>query len=171
MDQRRNDELRRRCAALPNLFTRELRRGMWRGRLASSPLFPRPWPRRRAPNYLLSFDLNNPGGNSPNQLLVSWNGSTVWGVTNFAAPGWTNVQVPVTGGGTSAALQLAFEADMYFGLDDVSVELGGASAALHSEHRLFARPSRAWTWRSPHTAGNRAGIYCVPTSTNLCAAL
>ncbi len=37
-------------------------------------------------DYLLSFWLNNPAGNSVNQLLVSWDGHTVWGVTNFAAP-------------------------------------------------------------------------------------
>jgi hypothetical protein len=71
--------------------------------------------------YLLSFWLNNPAGNHPNQFSVSWDGRTVWGVTNFAALGWTNVQVTVAASGSSAALQFTFEPSVVFGLDDVSV--------------------------------------------------
>jgi PKD repeat protein len=63
-------------------------------------------------NYLLSFWLDNPPGNNLNQLTVSWGGNTVWGVTNLAAPGWTNVQVTVTASATNTVLQL----------DDVDVE-------------------------------------------------
>ncbi|HXR06659.1 MAG TPA: choice-of-anchor tandem repeat GloVer-containing protein, partial [Candidatus Acidoferrum sp.] len=117
-------------------------------------------------DYLLSFWLNNPAGNSVNQLLVSWDGHTVWGVTNFAAPGWTNVQVAVTGGGTSAALQLTFEASLYFGLDDVSVVLANRPPPCITDI-AFCPTVSGMDLALTATGGQLGGTYCVLMSTNL----
>jgi len=117
-------------------------------------------------NYLLSFWLNNPPGNSANQLLVSWDSNTVWVVTNFAAIGWTNVQVAVTAGGTSAALQFAFEAELYFGLDDVRVLL--AAYPQPSITGVAFRPTSSGADLTlTATSGQLGGTYCVMMSTDL----
>ncbi|MGA2541331.1 MAG: choice-of-anchor tandem repeat GloVer-containing protein [Verrucomicrobiota bacterium] len=117
-------------------------------------------------HYLLSFWLNNPFGNSPSQFLVSWDGHTVWGVTNFAAVGWTNVQVAVTAGATSTALQFTFEAPLYFGLDDVSVVL-----AAHPQPSIagiaFSPTSSGVDLALNATSGQLGGTYFVLMSTNL----
>jgi PKD repeat protein len=117
-------------------------------------------------NYLLSFWLNNPAGNSPNQLLVSWGGNTVWGVTNLNATGWTNVQLSVTAGATSSALQFVFEPVLYFGLDDVSVapatppRPGIASMA-------FSPASSSVNLILSGTNGQSGATYCILMTTNL----
>jgi uncharacterized repeat protein (TIGR03803 family) len=117
-------------------------------------------------DYLLSFWLNNPSANSPNQFLVSWDSNTVWGVTNFAAVGWTNVQVAVTAGGTSAALQFAFEAVMYFGLDDVSVVLADRPQPCITG--IDFSPTISGTDLALNASGGQlGGTYCVLMSTNL----
>jgi fibronectin type 3 domain-containing protein len=72
-------------------------------------------------SYLLSFWVNNSLGD-PNEFLVSWNGSTVYGPANLPTGGWTNIQRQVTATGASTVLQLGFEDDYdILGLDDVSV--------------------------------------------------
>jgi hypothetical protein len=72
--------------------------------------------------YLLSFWLDNPKAGNPNELLVSWDGRTLFDQTNLPALGWTNLQFFATASGTSAALSFGFRNDpAYFGFDDVSV--------------------------------------------------
>jgi hypothetical protein len=80
-------------------------------------------------NYLLSFWLDNPEagsgsshGNTYERFQASWNGTTVYGVTNPPVLAWTNGLYLVTATGTSTVLQFGFRNDPdYFGLDDVSV--------------------------------------------------
>jgi PKD repeat protein len=72
--------------------------------------------------YLLSLWLNSPDGQSPNQFLVSWNGTTLFNETNVPTTGWTNLQFLVSATGTGTVLKFGFRNDpSYLGLDDVSV--------------------------------------------------
>ena len=73
-------------------------------------------------SYLLSLWLNSPDGRTPNEFLVSWNGSTIFDQINIPALGWTNLQFTVTAAGTSTILQFGSRDEpSYLGLDDVSV--------------------------------------------------
>jgi hypothetical protein len=72
--------------------------------------------------YLLSFWLDSPDGETPNEFLVSWNGNTLFDKPNLPAIGWTNIQFVVSATGTSTVLQFGFRDDPSFlGLDDISV--------------------------------------------------
>ena len=72
--------------------------------------------------YLLSFWLESPSSKTPNQFLVSWNGTTLFSESNFAKFGWTNLQYVVVATGNSTTLQFGFRDDpSYVCLDDVSV--------------------------------------------------
>jgi hypothetical protein len=74
--------------------------------------------------YWLSLWLNNYHGSTPNEFLVSWNGSVLSDGSNRSAFGWTNLLFNVTASGTTASLQLGFDNDGEFGLDnDTSVYL------------------------------------------------
>jgi hypothetical protein len=73
-------------------------------------------------SYLLSLWLNSPDGETPNEFLVNWNGSTIFDQTNIPATGWRNLQFVVTATGTNSVLQFQSRDDPSFlGLDDVSV--------------------------------------------------
>jgi PKD repeat protein len=73
-------------------------------------------------SYLLSFWLDSPDGETPNEFLVSWNGSTLFDQTNLGAIGWTNLQFLVSATGTSTVLEFGFRDDpSYLGLHDISV--------------------------------------------------
>lgn len=73
-------------------------------------------------SYLLSLWLNSPDGDTPNEFLVNWNGSTIFDQTNMPATGWRNLQFVVTATGTNTLLQFQSRNDpSFFGLDDVSV--------------------------------------------------
>ncbi len=72
--------------------------------------------------YLLSFWLDSPDGDTPNEFQVSWDGTTLLDETNLPAIGWTNIQFVVTATGPSTVLEFGFRDDpAYLGLDDVSV--------------------------------------------------
>ncbi len=72
--------------------------------------------------YSLSFWLNSPNGEAPNEFLVSWNGTTLLDQTNLGAIGWTNLQFTVKATGSNTVLQFGFRNDpSFFGLDDISV--------------------------------------------------
>ena len=72
--------------------------------------------------YLLSCWLVNPKGETPNQFLVQWNGSTIYNVTNITTTTWNNLQFLVTATNTITPLQFGFRNDPdYFGFDDVTV--------------------------------------------------
>ncbi|MGD0745485.1 MAG: LamG-like jellyroll fold domain-containing protein, partial [Verrucomicrobiota bacterium] len=73
-------------------------------------------------NYYLSFWLDSPDGLTPNEFLVSWNGTTLLDETNLPAIGWTNILFQVTATGHSTVLEFGFRDDpTELGLDDVSV--------------------------------------------------
>jgi hypothetical protein len=72
--------------------------------------------------YWLSLWINNEYGSNPNEFLVSWNGSVLFDRTNMSAFGWTNFQFNVTASGTNATLQLGFDNNGDFGVDDVSLK-------------------------------------------------
>ena len=73
-------------------------------------------------SYLLSFWLNSPDGETPNEFLVSWNGTVLFDETDLPAFGWTNIQFVVTATNTSMVLQFGGQDDpTYLALDDVSV--------------------------------------------------
>ena len=78
-------------------------------------------------SYLLSFWLHSPG-DTPNEFLVSWNGSTLFDQTNVPAVLWTNLQFLVQATGSSSALEFGFRDDpTALGLDDISVMAVAAS--------------------------------------------
>ena len=92
--------------------------------------------------YQLSFWLDSPDGLTPNQFLVSWNGTNVFNQTNLPATGWTNLQFIAAATATNTVLQFGFRDDPSFlGLDDVNVGLerpgiaglsmSGANLVLH----------------------------------------
>jgi hypothetical protein len=73
--------------------------------------------------YLISCWLYS-DGNTPNEFLVSWNGSTLFDGTNLAANGWTNLQFIALARSASTVLELGFRDDPGFlGLDDIGVFL------------------------------------------------
>jgi uncharacterized repeat protein (TIGR03803 family) len=72
--------------------------------------------------YLISLWLDSPDGLTPNQFLVSWNGTNLFNQTNIPAIGWTNLQFLVTATGPATTLQFGFRDDpSYLGLDGVTV--------------------------------------------------
>ncbi len=76
------------------------------------------------------------------------------------------MQVAVTGGGTSAALQLTFEAALYFGLDDVSVVLANRPPPCITDI-AFCPTVSGMDLALTATGGQLGGTYCVLMSTNL----
>jgi hypothetical protein len=72
--------------------------------------------------YLLSLWLTNPSGETPNEFLVAWNGTTLFDQTSLGALAWTNLQFIVTATSSSTVLEFGFRDDQaYLGLDDISV--------------------------------------------------
>ena len=72
--------------------------------------------------YLVSVWLDSPDGATPNEFLVSWNGTNLWDQVNVGATGWTNLQFFASATGTSTVLEFGARNDpIYFGLDDVIV--------------------------------------------------
>jgi hypothetical protein len=81
--------------------------------------------------YLLSFWLDNPAIGTPNQFVVSWNGTTLFNALNLGAFAWTNMQFTVSATGTGTLLQFGFQNDINaFGLDDISVQPLSAPAPV-----------------------------------------
>lgn len=77
---------------------------------------------------MLSFWLANPGIVSdsspptPNQFLVSWNGTNIFNQTDLGTISFTNMQFVIAASGSSTILEFGAEnVPDYFGLDDVSV--------------------------------------------------
>ncbi|MGD0412956.1 MAG: choice-of-anchor tandem repeat GloVer-containing protein, partial [Verrucomicrobiota bacterium] len=70
--------------------------------------------------YLLSLWLDSPDGISPNEFLVTWNGTTLFDQTNLDAISWTNLQFYVAATGSNTLLEFGFRDDQSFlGLDDI----------------------------------------------------
>ena len=113
-------------------------------------------------NYVISFSVNN-YWQDPNQLQVSWNGSTVFGPTTISSTGWTNIQFQVTATGASTVLQFGFEDDEdALGLDDVSVELLPPSPIVLQAVAGNDQVTLTWTT----SAGVKFDDYKVLRSTN-----
>lgn len=92
--------------------------------------------------YLLSFWLNSPDGQTPNEFQVSWNGTVLFDETNLPALGWTNMQFVVTATSASTVLQFGFQDDpAYLGLDDVSV----APTSGQDFNAAFGTTNLNWT--------------------------
>jgi sugar lactone lactonase YvrE len=73
-------------------------------------------------SYVLSFWLDSPDGQTPNEFLVSWNGTKLFDQTNLGTVGWTNLQFTVKATNISSVLEFGFRNDpSYFGLDDINV--------------------------------------------------
>jgi hypothetical protein len=84
-------------------------------------------------SYLLSFWLDSPDGKTPNEFLVSWNGTNLFDQVNLGTTGWTNLQFTVTATGSNTTLEFGFRNDpSYFGLDDISVNAISAPLLLLS---------------------------------------
>ncbi len=111
-------------------------------------------------SYFLSLWLDSPDGQTPNEFLVSWAGSTLWDETNIPAIGWTNLQFLVTASGTNSVLQFGFRDDPgYLGLDAINLGLaqpGIASFTLSANNLVLNA-----------TNGQSGGTYYVLASTNL----
>jgi len=72
--------------------------------------------------YLLSFWLNSPDGQTPNEFTAAWNGTTLVDQVNLGVTGWVNLQYPVLATSASTLLQFGFRDDpTYLGFDDVTV--------------------------------------------------
>jgi PKD repeat protein len=72
--------------------------------------------------YLVSCWLNSPDGKTPNEFLCTWNGSSLFDLTNSWAIGWTNLQFVATASGSNALLKLGFiDIPSHLGFDDISV--------------------------------------------------
>jgi hypothetical protein len=115
-------------------------------------------------SYLLSFMLDSPDGQTPNEFLVSWDGNTLFDQADLPAIGWTNLQFVVTAPRTSTVLQFGFRDDAaYLGLDDISVVPSQGSV---SAPQLTIIPSGAnvvLTWPT-----NAAGFpFTLQSTTNL----
>ena len=77
-------------------------------------------------NYLLSFWLNNPvntHGATPNELIVKWEGTTIFDRVNIPTTNWFNLQFTVAAANSGSLLEFNFQDDPYYlALDDVSLK-------------------------------------------------
>jgi hypothetical protein len=87
-----------------------------------------PLPTRAGQFYLLSFWLENPSGDTPNQFQVQWNTNAtstnvIFNQSNMGAFGWSNMQFVVQASTNITTLRFGFRNDNdYFALDNVSVQ-------------------------------------------------
>jgi hypothetical protein len=79
-------------------------------------------PTTNGASYLLSCWLDSPDGLTPNEFVVSWNGTNLLDESGLGATGWTNLQFLVVAGAASTPLEFGFRNDnSYFGLDAITV--------------------------------------------------
>jgi alpha-tubulin suppressor-like RCC1 family protein len=111
-------------------------------------------------NYALSFWLNSPDGEVPNEFQVSWNGTTIFDQTNLPALGWTNIVLQVAATGSDTVRFGARNDNSYFGIDDISL--------VPLQQPLIIGVSWAGTNLVLNaTNGQSGGTYFTLTSTNL----
>ncbi len=73
-------------------------------------------------SYLISFDLQNLSGGTPNFYQVLFDGAQLFSATNSAAFGYTNFSTNAIASGVSTGLTFNFQHDpSFFRLDNVSV--------------------------------------------------
>src|ERR1035441_3439381 len=108
-------------------------------------------------NYLLTFWLNSPDGETNNEFLVSWNGTTLLDRKNIGAIGWTNIHFTATATGPSTVLQFGSRDDpSYLGLDDVVVvpaqptiigmNLSGMNGVAYSQQLSASNGQPPYAW-------------------------
>jgi subtilase family serine protease len=74
-------------------------------------------------SYLLSLWLDSSDGQTPNEFVLSWNGSVLGDWVNMGKIGWTNIQYLVVATADHTLLQFGFRDDpSYLGLDDITLE-------------------------------------------------
>jgi hypothetical protein len=95
-------------------------------------------------NYLLSFWLNSPDGQTPNQFQVSWNSAVLYSRSNLPALGWTNLQFVIAATGSATVLQFGFlDNPTALGLDDISVVQISPTITLQPQSQTVACHSNA----------------------------
>jgi hypothetical protein len=102
----------------------------------------------------------SPHKTTPNQFVVSWNGTTLFNQTNIGLIGWTNLQFVVSANGSSSTLQFGFRDDPWaFGLDDITLQ-----PILPARFQTIATTANqaTLTW-----AGSTGRQYQVQYKTNL----
>src|SRR6202044_1429244 len=71
--------------------------------------------------YVISCWVSNPEGATPNEFLLTWNGSNLVNQTNISATNWINLQATVVATGASSVLAFVIQDNPgYLGLDDIS---------------------------------------------------
>ncbi len=109
-----------------------------------------PLPTRAGQLYLLSFWLENPSGDTPNQFQVQWNTNAtstnvIFNQLNLGAFAWSNLQFVVQAPANVTTLRFAFRNDHdYFALDNVSV-LPVPGPALRPPALVNGSIQLAWT--------------------------
>ena len=79
-------------------------------------------PTTNGASYVLSCWLDSPDGLTPNEFVVSWNGTNLFDAVNMGVTGWTNLQFLVVADAASTPLEFGFRNDnSYFGLDAITV--------------------------------------------------
>ena len=82
-------------------------------------------------NYLISFDLRNLSGGTPNFYEVLFGGSQLFTATNSSTFGYTNFATTAVASGASTNLVFNFRHDpSFFHLDNVSVTPGRVTGAV-----------------------------------------
>jgi len=72
--------------------------------------------------YLISFWLERPYDEPPNEFSVTWDGTNIFYGVNLVEVGWTNIQLRAVATRSGTILKFGFLDDpSYFGFDDVSV--------------------------------------------------
>jgi hypothetical protein len=102
-------------------------------------------PTKASQYYILSFWYSNPATGTPNEFLVSWNGSTIYDGVNLAAFDGKTAQYIVKATGASTLLKFGFRNDQNaFGLDDISV-IAVPSPTLFSPTMADGGMTFSWT--------------------------
>jgi hypothetical protein len=97
------------------------------GQVSDVAYFSQPLPTLPGQLYLLSFFLENPSGETPNQFLVQWNTNAtsqnvIFNQTNMGSFGWTPMQFLATASANVTTLRFGGRNDnAFFALDNVSV--------------------------------------------------
>jgi hypothetical protein len=72
--------------------------------------------------YVISCWVSNPEGATPNEFLITWNGTNLVNQTNISATNWINLQAAAVATGPSSILAFVIQDNPgYLGLDDISV--------------------------------------------------
>jgi hypothetical protein len=72
--------------------------------------------------YLISCWVNNPEGSTPNEFLLTWQGTNLVHLTNITATNWSNIEATAVATGAGTLLTFGMQDNTGFlGLDDIVV--------------------------------------------------